>query len=53
MLRSRQANKAVKALAQTRSFTSTTAPVTSRAQKKLPLSQRNKATAATATSNAS
>ncbi|TQV93805.1 hypothetical protein V2A60_004032 [Cordyceps javanica] len=53
MLRSRQANKAVKALCQSRPFTSTTAPVTSRTQKKLPLSQRNKATAATATSSAS
>ncbi|KAM3555039.1 hypothetical protein MY1884_005806 [Beauveria asiatica] len=53
MLRTRQATKAFKALGQTRSFTSTTAPVTSRAQKKLPLSQRNKATAATASSSAS
>ncbi|ATY65660.1 acetolactate synthase [Cordyceps militaris] len=53
MLRSRQATKAFRALGQTRSFTSTTAPVTSRAQKKLPASQRNKATAATASSPAS
>ncbi|KAJ6790067.1 hypothetical protein PWT90_03978 [Aphanocladium album] len=52
MLRSRQATKAFKALGQTRSFTSTTAPVTSRAQKKLVPSQRNKATAATASSPA-
>lgn len=48
MLRSRQATKAFQALGQQhRCFTSTTAPVTSRAAKKLPLSQRNNATAAT------
>lgn len=46
MLRSRQASKAVKALGQTRAFTSSTAPATIKATKKVPTGQRNQATAA-------
>lgn len=52
MLRSRHASRAIRALGQTRTFTSTTAPVAGRAAKKIPSGQRNQATAATATSSA-
>ncbi|EXV01094.1 hypothetical protein MHUMG1_05648 [Metarhizium humberi] len=52
MLRSRQASKALRAVSQTRSFTSTTSPAALKASKKIPSGQRNQATTATATSSA-
>ncbi|CEJ83130.1 Putative Acetolactate synthase [[Torrubiella] hemipterigena] len=51
MLRSRQATKAARAIAQTRCFTSSTVPVSSRAAKKFPSGQRNQATAASPAAN--